>query len=36
LHFDERRAYLAAIRDAIAGLEHARVVLALAEHRMEG
>jgi hypothetical protein len=36
LHFDERREYLQAIREAIAGVEKARVVLALADHRMEG
>jgi hypothetical protein len=31
----ERRAYLGAIRDALAGVEGARVVLAKARHRLE-
>jgi hypothetical protein len=32
----ERRAYLAAVRAAVAGLENARVVLAKARQRIEG
>ena len=36
LLFEERREYLKAIREAIAGLEQARVVLAKAKHRVEG
>jgi hypothetical protein len=31
----ERRAYLGAIRDALAGVEEARVVLAKARQRLE-
>ena len=36
LLFEERREYLKAIREAISGLEQARVVLAKAMHRVEG
>ena len=36
LLYQERRAYLDALQDAIAGAEAARVVLAEALHRMEG
>jgi hypothetical protein len=32
----ERRAYLAAVRGAVSGLESARVVLAKARQRIEG
>jgi hypothetical protein len=35
LLFVERREYLKAIREAIAGLEQSRVILARAKHRME-
>jgi hypothetical protein len=35
LHFDERREYLAALHEAIAGVESARVVLARACRRVE-
>jgi hypothetical protein len=35
LLFVERREYLKAIREAISGLEQARVVLAKARHRVE-
>jgi hypothetical protein len=36
LYFDERREYLVAIREAIAGVESARIVLVRAKDRMEG
>ena len=36
LLYQERMAYLRAIRDALAGVEAARVVLARAVRRMEG
>ena len=35
LLYAERRAYLSAIQDALAGIEDARVVLARARQRME-
>ena len=35
LLYPERRAYLGAIRDALAGVEEARVVLAKARQRLE-
>ena len=36
LPYLERRAYLAAVRAAVSGLESARVVLAKARQRIEG
>jgi hypothetical protein len=36
LLYVERRDYLNALRDALAGVEQARVVLAKALHRLEG